>query len=278
MAYVTPTTRSDGYVVDAAEWNKNTVDNPIALRTGALAISSQALGDVIIASSTTQLGRTAAGAAKTALISNGAGVAPSFQSVTVTGQANGDVIIANSTTSLTVVAPGTAGYVLRSAGAATAPTFAAPYLELLKANSGSSTNAAAENVDTYAMASTLTAKDTLVVQITIEAVTQQTASVILQNSTDTVTIADVWDSGLGAMAAGRESIMTMTIRQLQSAATAIIASGKGASDNTATASTGAASTFTTNWTGAWTLALRHGGVTAGGTFRWSWAVYVMRGQ
>ena len=27
MAYVAPTTRSDGYVVDASEWNKNTVDN-----------------------------------------------------------------------------------------------------------------------------------------------------------------------------------------------------------------------------------------------------------
>ena len=32
MAYVTPTTRADGYVVDASEWNKNTVDNPIALK------------------------------------------------------------------------------------------------------------------------------------------------------------------------------------------------------------------------------------------------------
>lgn len=32
MAYVVPTTRADGYVVDNAEWNKNTVDNPIALR------------------------------------------------------------------------------------------------------------------------------------------------------------------------------------------------------------------------------------------------------
>lgn len=32
MAYVAPTSRSDGYVVDATEWNKNTVDNPIALK------------------------------------------------------------------------------------------------------------------------------------------------------------------------------------------------------------------------------------------------------
>jgi hypothetical protein len=38
MAYVTPTTRADGYVVDAAEWNKNTVDNPIAIKTGTVTL------------------------------------------------------------------------------------------------------------------------------------------------------------------------------------------------------------------------------------------------
>ena len=175
-------------------------------------------------------------------------------------------------------AAGTAGQLVVSGGAG-APTFLNPPLILKKGNSGTTTNAAAENVDTYAFASgELTAKDTIVVQLTIEAITQQTASVILYNNTDTVAIVDVWDSGLGAMGAGRESIMTMTLRQLQSAATAIMASGKGANDNLASATTGAASTFTTNWTGAWTLALRQGGVTAGGTFAWSWAVFVMKGQ
>lgn len=149
---------------------------------------------------------------------------------------------------------------------------------LLYANSGTTTNAAAENVDTYALASQLTAKDTLLVYVTGEAVTQQTASVNLYNSTDAVAIVDVWDSGLGAMGAGRENIMTMTLRQLQSAATAVMASGTGANDNAAAIQTGAASTFVTNWTGAWSLALRQGGVTAGGTFRWSWAIYRVRGQ
>ena len=31
-------------------------------------------------------------------------------------------------------------------------------------------------------------------------------------------------------------------------------------------------------TGAWTIALRQGGVTAGGTFTWSWAIYRVQGQ
>lgn len=58
MAYVTPTTRADGYVVDAAEYNKNTVDNVIALRTGALAMTGQAAGEVVVASSSSQLETT----------------------------------------------------------------------------------------------------------------------------------------------------------------------------------------------------------------------------
>lgn len=78
MAYVTPTTRADGYVVDAAEWNKNTVDNPIALRTGALALASQAANDLIYASSGSQLARLAAGTAGQILQTNGAGSPPSW--------------------------------------------------------------------------------------------------------------------------------------------------------------------------------------------------------
>lgn len=79
MAYVAPTTRADGYVVDAAEWNKNTVDNPIALRSGAIAVTSQATGDVIAATSASQFGRVAPSTAGMVLTSNGAGVAPSFK-------------------------------------------------------------------------------------------------------------------------------------------------------------------------------------------------------
>jgi len=44
MPYVVPTARADGYVVDAAEWGKNTVDNPIALK---------ALIDAIVAGAST---------------------------------------------------------------------------------------------------------------------------------------------------------------------------------------------------------------------------------
>lgn len=149
---------------------------------------------------------------------------------------------------------------------------------LLQANSGSTTSTSAENVDTIAITG-LTAKDTLLVKVTWEAVTQASTSIALYNSTDSVTLVDINDqAGLGNFAAGREAIWDINARQLQSAATAVMSMSRGHNDANASYSTGANATFTTNWTGSWTLALRHGGVVAGGTGRWSWAVYKIQGQ
>lgn len=157
------------------------------------------------------------------------------------------------------------------------PTLAAGTggLRLLKANSGTDTSAGATNVDTIAITG-LTAKDTIVVFSTMAAVTQQTANPQLYNNTDAVKIIDLQNSA-GAIAAGNQRGVTSEIRQRQSAATAIHAFSVGAGCNAAT-DTFLNSTFTTNWTGSWTLALRHTGVTAGGTFQWVWAVYKMLGQ
>jgi hypothetical protein len=78
MAYVTPTSKTTGDLIDASEWNQNTVDNPIALRTGGIAIASQAANDILYASSSTQLARLAAGTAGQVLSTQGAGSAPSW--------------------------------------------------------------------------------------------------------------------------------------------------------------------------------------------------------
>jgi hypothetical protein len=78
MAYSTPTTRADDYVVDATEWNKNTVDNPIAIRTGGIAIAGQAANGIPYATSSSQFGMLAAGTAGQVLQTNGAGTAPSW--------------------------------------------------------------------------------------------------------------------------------------------------------------------------------------------------------
>lgn len=55
MAYVAPSTRTTGTLITAAIWNQDVVDNPIALRAGAIAITTQANGRIVVASSATQL-------------------------------------------------------------------------------------------------------------------------------------------------------------------------------------------------------------------------------
>lgn len=215
---------------------------------------------------------TAAGTAGQIPISGGAG-APTWGPTPVAG-----AILSGAASTHAYSAAGTAGQIVLSGGTGV-PTFKNDPLLLKKGNSGSTANAAAENVDTYAFAANeLTAKDTVIIELTIEAITQNTASVLLQNSTDGVTIVDVWDSGLGAFPLGREMITTIKLRQLQSSATSVMGKGIGGTDANAAINTQGLAAFVTAWTGAWTLALRQGGVTAGGSFRWSWAVYVLRGQ
>ena len=78
MAYVTPTTVLTNDLIAAGDWNKNTVDNPIALRTGEIALTSQAVGDLVIATSATQLGRVADVAVGQVLVSGGVATAPAY--------------------------------------------------------------------------------------------------------------------------------------------------------------------------------------------------------
>jgi len=147
------------------------------------------------------------------------------------------------------------------------------YISLLKANSGTDTTSSAALLDTIAI-SGLTAKDTLKVIINSDTIIQQTASISLYNSTDSVQITDT-----NTIAAGKTFITEVNIRQMQNANTAVLAIGAVQEDDTFhNVGTNSPVAFTTAWTGSWTLALRHNGVTSGGTFRWSWSVYKISGQ
>ncbi len=139
----------------------------------------------------------------------------------------------------------------------------------LQVASGTSTAAGATNVSTFAMASGLTALDRLIVMIHAESVTQATAGVQLYNSTDSVQIASLTAS----LGAGATMVGDVHVGQYQSSAVKI---GSHAKMSTGILNTDA--TFATAWTGAWTLALRHTGVTAGGTFRYNWGIYLLKGQ
>ena len=71
MAYNAPSTISTGDLITAAIWNADVVANPIAIYAGAMSVSSQAVGDILYASSTTQLGRVGIGSANKVLTSTG---------------------------------------------------------------------------------------------------------------------------------------------------------------------------------------------------------------
>jgi len=150
-------------------------------------------------------------------------------------------------------------------------------ISLLKANSGTDSTASATNVDTVAI-SGLTAKDTILVYLTLTSVTQSTAQMTLYNNTDGVIVCNVTRATL---AAGNHVNSQAWIRQEQSGNTAVLGQGSYPADTDGNALNSInLATFTTAWTGSWTLALRTGtgGVTAGGTLQWSWAVYKVAGQ
>lgn len=227
------------------------------------------------------------------------GIAPAG----ITSGQSGTIRLGGSVTGLTGLAVGALQYVSNTPGATTGtapanirvvgmadtstslilgadPPPAAQYWKLLKANSGTDTNASATTVDSYALASQLTAKDSLFIRYSMETVTQATALVILQNSTDTVTMISL--SNGGAMTAGDIDSGEVWISDAQSATTTVLANEHAGITTNTTENNGInvvkRTTFTTAWTGAWTLAFRHGGVTAGGTFKWSWAIYLVKGE
>ena len=184
------------------------------------------------------------------------------------------VLIGNGTGAVQVTSAGTAGQVFTSNGAGVDPTFqavAGAATTRICSGTSTTTNASAENVATCAI-SGLTNLDTLTVTVSAISVTQQTAGLFPYNSTDAVSFATT-----GTIAAGASTLTQWVIRQVPNAATNVFdlqTFNVGGSGGIA----GAARAFTTNWTGAWTLALRQTGVTAGGTLHWSWAVYKAAGQ
>jgi hypothetical protein len=76
MAYNTPPPVTTGQLATASDYNTYIKDSIIALRTGAIAIASQAANGIPYATSTTQFGILAAGASGSVLTSKGSGAAP----------------------------------------------------------------------------------------------------------------------------------------------------------------------------------------------------------
>jgi hypothetical protein len=97
QTWTAPATVTTGQLMTASFWNDNVRDNLSVLRAGGVAVSSQAIGDLLCASSTTQFARLAGVATGQVLASGGTGTCPAYTSVlslglstshTLTGSAN----------------------------------------------------------------------------------------------------------------------------------------------------------------------------------------------
>lgn len=155
---------------------------------------------------------------------------------------------------------------------------------LLKSNQGTSTNVAAHNVDTVAI-SGLTAKDRILVYLSCSALANTVTDVTLYSTTDAINLMSLLNTN--GIAAGTSIGTQVILQQEQQDVTTIAATWFGV-NGAPTATRGNANTpgvpyyrsnaGTTSWQALWTLALRSAGVTAGGTWRWSWQIYKIPGQ
>lgn len=190
------------------------------------------------------------------------------------------VVVGAGASALSVTGTGTAGQVLTSNGSGANPTYQSlsstgPWT-LLATGSGTSTNASPTNVAAIAI-SGLTEQDTLRVLTNVESVTADTAGAVLYNNTDGVQCGYVANNGTITTTAG-DWLEEAIIRPKEGDTTKITSHTDGGSANNSVSFVTGQFSFTTDWTGNWTLALRHGGVTATGTFKWRWTVYRQAGQ
>lgn len=205
-------------------------------------------------------------------------VSPNPPPVPLTGLTNHGVVLGQGTSTVIATTAGSTGQILAGVTGAD-PTFqtnsaVGASVVLLKANSGTDTSAGATTVDSIATG-VLTAKDRIWVMVSVEEATAQVARIDLYSVTDATIISRL--TAGGTMAAGVTLASVATINQGQTAATKYVSRVNGGTtggDSSETANISLA----TAWTTGFTIGLRHGGVTATGTFAYAWAVYKIVGQ
>lgn len=172
---------------------------------------------------------------------------------------------------------GTTGQVLAGVTGAD-PTFqslsALVALSLLKASSGTDTNAAATTVDSIATGA-LTVKDRLEIMVDVTAIVAAMAGLQLYSVTDGVSLGTFTS---GALAIGETVKYRLDLGVGQASATAYHLLTNGRGTTLGAQGTLIITTGLTAWTTGFTLGLRHTGVTATGTCQWSWSVHLVRGQ
>lgn len=148
-------------------------------------------------------------------------------------------------------------------------------LTVLHAGNGTDASAGATTVDSFSI-NGLTANDSIEVVYTLEASSQGVAAIFLNHATDAVNLVSI--TGGNSVNANTAIQGSAILRQRQNASTTFACTAEGQILGGARSDTSASQGVTTAWTATWALALRHSGVTAGGTLRWGWAVHKRAGQ
>jgi len=153
-----------------------------------------------------------------------------------------------------------------------ASSVAAPALTLYYAVQGTTTSASAENFLATAFGSgALTLKDTLLVCLTVNSVTQGTANIRLVDAA-----LNNLSGSINPLPAGTQQWMTAWLRPVLSSTTTIVnAPTNGVFDSGSPPTT---YTLHVAWTAAPQIGFRHDGVTSGGTLHYSMAIYKLAGQ
>lgn len=159
-------------------------------------------------------------------------------------------------------------------------TWATPAVTLVGVATGTNTSASPTNVATFAITG-LTGRDSLHILVSHTAIAQGAASPVLYNATDGVQIAPCDSVGGGGPSANQYAQCDIVIRNNVVSAFSVVATGTAGTTNGGNpgdiASVIQQSTFTTAWTGSWTLALRYNGIAAGGSYIYNIALYKMSG-
>lgn len=154
------------------------------------------------------------------------------------------------------------------------PSFSGGLTFLHSAN-GTDVSAGATTVDSFTI-NGLTVNDSIEVVYTLEASSQTVSATFLTHATDGVNLVSVTSGNAISANAAIQGCAILRQRQNASTTLACIANGQilGGGRSDTSASVG----ITTSWLGTWALALRHSGVTAGGTLRWAWTAHKRAGQ
>lgn len=246
---------SMGTTIYTADHIEAVSPNPVGVIAFPVSVSGGTSGAVPYFSSTTVLSSSLLLAAHSVMVGGGAGVAPKTITAGTTGQ-------------LLVGATGADPAFASPAGAGASQI-------LLHRGSGTSTAAGATTVDSIALTG-LTVDDQLMIVSNVESIAQNTATAVLYSVTDSTQVGYQNSNTTVTSGTGFYQTALLGPRQGSSVLLATYTSG-GSYANSAELISGIF-TVTTLWTANWTLGLRHGGVTSGGTFKYAWSVYRILGQ